>query len=197
MINGLLGGLVAITAGCDVVTPQGALLIGAGGGIAATVGTELLERWLKLDDVVGAIPVHGFAGVWGTLAVALFARPEALGDHSRWMQLAVQAEGVALNFLWVFTIAYIAFRLIDHFDLFGGMRVPEESEQQGLNVAEHGTRLGTGEVVAALQALAERKIDMSHRLDETTGDESGELAVYFNRLMDDLIGGMASSAEEL
>ena len=197
MINGLLGGLVAITAGCDAVTPQGALLIGAVGGLVATLGTELLERWLKLDDVVGAIPVHGFAGVWGTLAVALFAKPEALGDTSRWSQLAVQAEGVALNFIWVFTIAFAVFWLIDRFDFFGGLRVSKESEQKGLNVAEHGTRLGTGEVVAALQALADRKIDMSYRLDESSGDESGELATYFNRLMDDLIGGMATSAQEL
>ncbi len=197
MINGLLGGLVAITAGCDVASTHGAFVIGSIGAVVATVGSEILERVFKLDDVVGAISVHGFAGVWGTLAVAFFAPAESLKNGSVIDQFLIQAGGVALNFVWAFGIAYSVFLLIEKFGWFGGMRVSQRSEKEGLNVAEHGTQLGTGEVIKALKALSEGSADMETRLDETSGDESGELAYYFNKLMEDLISGVASSTETL
>ena len=197
MTNGVLGGLVAITAGCDAVTSHGALAIGAIGAVVATSSAEMLERWFKLDDVVGAVPVHGFAGAWGTIAVAFFATPEALATDGRWSQFLIQSQGVVLNFVWVFTIAYTVLKVIDGLRLFGGLRVDRDGESEGLNVSEHGTRLGTGEVVRALRSLSERRMDMGHRLDETAGDESGELAFYFNRLMDGLVKDMVGGTQRL
>lgn len=197
MINGLLGGLVAITAGCDAVTNQGALAIGALGAIAATLGSEMLERWFKLDDVVGAISVHGFAGACGTIALAIFATPEALVADSRWAQFLAQCEGVILNFVWAFGIAYVALRLIDGVGVFGRLRVSRESEFDGLNVSEHATRLGTGEVVRALKGLADGEVDFRQRLDDNVGDESGELAGQFNRIMDGLVGDMVKGTQQL
>ncbi|MGD8781832.1 MAG: ammonium transporter [Ignavibacteria bacterium] len=70
--NGVIGGLVGITAGCASVSPTGAVAIGIGGGITVYLGIYLMENVLKLDDVVGAVAVHGFTGAWGTLAVGLF-----------------------------------------------------------------------------------------------------------------------------
>lgn len=197
MANGLLGGLVAITAGCDAVTTHSALWIGGIGAAVTTIMTEVLERKFKLDDVVGAISVHGFAGVWGTLAIAIFSREDALAADGRLMQFLVQLEGVALNFVWAFSISFVVFKLIDITNFGGGMRVERHAEDAGLNVAEHQTQLGTGEVVSALRRLAEGKADMSDRLDETAGDESGELARYYNRVMDDLIKGVVSGTGEL
>lgn len=197
MTNGILGGLVAITAGCDAVTTQGALAIGALGALAATLGAEVLERWFKLDDVVGAVSVHGFAGACGTIAVAVFATPDALAAGSRWSQFLVQSEGVLINFFWAFGIAYVGLFLIDRAGIFGRLRVSRESEEEGLNVSEHATRLGTGEVIRALKGLADRKMDLRHRLDETAGDEAGELAIQFNRIMDGLIGDMVTGTQHL
>ena len=197
MANGLLGGLVAITAGCDAVSTHGALWIGVIGATITTLGAEVLERQFKLDDVVGAVSVHGFAGVWGTLCIPFFASEEAMLAGSRLMQFLVQLEGVALNFVWAFGISYLAFKIIDKTNIGGGMRVHEKAEHMGLNVAEHQTQLGTGEVVSALRRLAEGNAEFGHRLDETAGDESGELAKYYNRVMDDLINGIVDGTKEL
>ncbi|RED53835.1 methyl-accepting chemotaxis protein [Aestuariispira insulae] len=197
MANGLLGGLVAITAGCDAVTTHGALWIGMIGAAITTLGGEWLERQFKLDDVVGAVSVHGFAGVWGTLCIPIFASAEAMLAGDRFTQFLVQLEGVALNFVWAFGISFLAFKILDSTNIGGGMRVKEKDESVGLNVAEHQTQLGTGEVVSALRRLAEGRAEFGHRLDETAGDESGELARYYNQVMDDLIQGVATGTRDL
>lgn len=198
MINGILGGLVAITAGCDVVGSQSALLIGAIGAIVATLGAEFLERKLKLDDVVGAVSVHGFAGAWGTLSIAIFGNIDAMVDGSRWSQFLVQLEGVVLCFVWAFSIAFVVIKILDKTNWFGGLRVSQEHEEEGLNIAEHGVRLGTGEVVAALRSLAQGRADiLESRLEEHAGDESGELALHFNSLMDRLFLNVIHSTKDL
>ena len=118
-------------------------------------------------------------------------------DGSRFTQFLVQLEGVALNFAWAFGISYVAFKLIDTMNIGGGMRVEEKAEVSGLNVSEHQTQLGTGEVVNALRKLSEGRADLAHRLDETAGDESGELARYYNKVMNELIDGIAYGVKEL
>ena len=135
--NGLLGGLVAITAGCAVLTPAAAVLAGVLAGAVVLIATHVLEHTLKLDDVVGAIPVHAFCGAWGTLAVGLFISRTALADMglTRLELVGVQALGVASAFGWAFgvglAIAFVIKRTV-------GLRVVPQDEQIGLNISEHG-----------------------------------------------------------
>ena len=134
-LNGILAGLVAITAGCHVMDASQAALTGAIGGVISIYGQRLLER-LRVDDAVGAVPVHLFAGVWGTLAVAL------LGDAGRWgtglsrlEQLGVQAAGVAACAVFAFGAGYLLLRAVN---ALLPLRISPVEERLGLNVAEHG-----------------------------------------------------------
>lgn len=138
ILNGVLGGLVAITAGCNVVSPIGAILIGLIGGVVTMIAMEWIEKKLKVDDAVGAIAVHGFSGAWGTIALALFASPDALLASSRLAQLSVQALGVGVGFLWAFGTGYVLYAVLKKVDL---LRVSEKEELEGLDFHEHGDRL--------------------------------------------------------
>jgi len=194
-INGVLGGLVGITAGCDVLDTYGAIAIGASSGVVVVYATMLLERHLKLDDAVGAVAVHGVCGAWGTVLLAVLMPAEHLGEAGRLAQIGVQALGVGVAFAWSFGTGYAMFKLID---VCFGLRVSAAHELEGLNSAEHGTTLGTGLLQQALNDLAAGQADLSRRLDETTGDEAAELAFSFNRLMaklEELIDGIADSAQ--
>ena len=93
-IKGALAGLVAITAGCHAVTAPSAVVVGAIGSIVMMCTEWILER-CQVDDAIGAMPVHGAAGVWGTIAIAFFGIPEILGTGlSRWAQFQIQLTGV-------------------------------------------------------------------------------------------------------
>jgi ammonium transporter, Amt family len=130
LMNGALGGLVAVTACCHTVTPLSAIILGAVAGVIATLGAEALLR-LKIDDVVGAVPVHLFNGIWGTLCVAIFNeggfKMEALG---------IQALGAFSITGAAFFTALIGFKLID---LVVGLRATEEEELDGLDFSEHAS----------------------------------------------------------
>jgi Amt family ammonium transporter len=128
-VNGSIGGLVGITAGCASMAPGFALLSGLVAGFVVVYGMRLLDR-LQLDDVVGAIPVHGFAGIWGTLAAGLFYQ----GDLFNWERVAVQALGAAAAFLWAFPVALVFYFLLAK---TMGLRVSTQHEQRGLDFAEH------------------------------------------------------------
>lgn len=137
--NGTLAGLVAITAPCAWVTPLESLIIGAIGGAVMYAGVYLLER-LKIDDPVGAVPVHGFGGVWGTLAVGIFANSKTGGPvgvlHGGGLeQLGIQLVGVIVVAAFVLSSAGIMFALIR---ATIGLRVPEQAEVLGLDIFEHG-----------------------------------------------------------
>jgi len=107
LLGCILGGLVAITASCDIVSPPGAILIGAVAGVIHNLAFELIIRRWRLDDVVGAVPVHAFCGTWGCLAVALVGRlPDGVG---RWEALGVQALGVTVCFVWATSTSLLAF----------------------------------------------------------------------------------------
>ena len=184
MANGVIGGLVAITAGCASVSPFSAAIIGSVAGLVVYGGILFLEHILKLDDVVGAIPVHGFCGVWGTLAVALFMRYELLTQTglTRLELFTVQAIGVAACFVWTFGLAWLTLKT---FNRFIAIRVTEEDEQAGLNVAEHGAvstllDLATGMHQAALSTT----YDESLKVTVEKGTEVGDLAEAFNNLID-------------
>lgn len=127
-LNGILGGLVGITAGADVVTPVSAVLIGGIGGVLATAGAFLLDR-LKLDDVVGAVPVHLFCGIWGTVAVGIFHE-----DGFSLDRLGIQTFGTFAIAIGSFGVALVLFKVID---TFIGLRVSDEEQEDGLDFTEH------------------------------------------------------------
>lgn len=182
-INGLLAALVGITAGAYAVNPQGAAMIGLISGIVVIASEEFILRVLKLDDVVGAVSVHGVAGAVGTLLVAVFAAPEHLVAATRWDQFVVQFTGVAVGFAWAFGLGIIGFVLMKYTI---GIRVHEHEEVEGLNAAEHGASLGTGELQKILAEMVQGKGDLSTRLDYEPGDEAAEISGLFNVLLDRL-----------
>jgi Amt family ammonium transporter len=126
-LNGVLGGLVGITAGCAALTPPYAILTGAVAGFIVVYATRALER--IVDDPVGAIAVHGVCGAWGTLAAGLF-NAEGFTVY----QLGVQVVGVAAAFLWTFPVSFALFYILDQTI---GLRIRNESEQIGLDRLEH------------------------------------------------------------
>jgi Amt family ammonium transporter len=140
-MNGALAGLVAVTAPCAYVEPWAAMVIGAVGGVIVVFGVELLDR-LKIDDPVGAVPVHGFCGIWGTVAIGIFGSKELMGGS--WdgfiysgnpMQLGIQIVGSLATVGFVIISMGIVFKLID---LTVGLRVSREEELRGLDIGEHG-----------------------------------------------------------
>lgn len=132
--NGALGGLVAITAPCAFVTPEAALLIGVIAGALTYYGVLLMER-LKIDDPVGAFPVHGMNGAFGTLAIGLFATDVGLFYGGGLAQLGTQLVGVLAAIAFVFPASYVMFRAIDRLH---GLRIPEAIERAGIDGFYHG-----------------------------------------------------------
>lgn len=142
IINGALAGLVGITAGADVVSPMAAVVIGAIAGILVVLATMALEK-LRIDDPVGAVPVHLVCGIWGTLAVGIFAPEKAF---------LPQLLGVAAIAAFCATSSFVIFFLIK---ATLGLRVSEQEELTGLDINEHGTGAYSGvEIVMPHQASA-------------------------------------------
>ena len=129
-MNGILGGLVGITAGADQMGPTEAIAIGAIGGMVVVLGIAILDK-CKLDDPVGAIPVHLFAGIWGTLAVGIF------GAKASFDQFMVQLA--SLGIVGVFCVIGALIIALSVKSIVG-LRVSEEEESSGLDIAEHGTK---------------------------------------------------------
>lgn len=128
-VNGSLGGLVGITAGCATMDPQFAILTGAIAGAIVLIGPALLNSF-GLDDVVDAVSVHAFCGVWGTLAAGIFFA----GDMFDSNRIIVQAIGAGAAFLWGFFAAMLMYVLVKH---IVGIRVSPLDEQRGLDFTEH------------------------------------------------------------
>lgn len=128
-VNGSVAGLVAITAGCATMEPLYAIVTGAVAGVLLVLAGDLLDRF-RIDDVVGAVSVHGFCGAWGTLAAGLFKA----GDMFSSIQVITQLIGIAAAFLWTFPIALLMYYVIDKLI---GLRAPTIDEQRGLDYAEH------------------------------------------------------------
>jgi Amt family ammonium transporter len=149
-VNGFLAGLVAVTCPCYWVSPAGSLLLGGVAGVIVVAGIELLE-WLRIDDPIGAVPVHGIAGIWGTLSLGLFAcgKYGSTGpispDNSVPLKglfygggtqvLAAQAIGSLTITLCTFAVAMAVMHLVN---ATGLLRVSEEGELYGLDLHEHG-----------------------------------------------------------
>jgi Amt family ammonium transporter len=149
-INGFLAGLVAITCPCYWVSPTGAILLGGIAGVVVVVGVELLE-WLRIDDPIGAVPVHGMCGIWGTLSLGLFACGKygstgpVAPDNSVALKgllygggaqlLVAQALGSLIITTSTFVVAYAVMYLVN---ATGELRVSREGELYGLDLHEHG-----------------------------------------------------------
>jgi len=140
-LNGTLAGLVAITAGCANVSPIGAIIIGLLAGILVVLSVLFIDRVLKVDDPVGAVSVHGVCGVFGTLAVGLFAVDGGLFYGDGLHLLSIQTLGVLVAFAWAFGIGMILFTAIKKTI---GLRVTEEEELSGLDIGEHGMEAYSG-----------------------------------------------------
>lgn len=134
-LNGALAGLVAITAGCDVVSPLGAFIIGLVAGIVVVLAVEFVDQVLKIDDPVGAVGVHGACGALGTILTGVFATKGGLLYGGGSEMLVTQLIGVGSVALWVIVTMTIVFVAIDKTI---GLRVSAEEEITGLDLEEHG-----------------------------------------------------------
>ncbi|MDR0390268.1 MAG: ammonium transporter [Planctomycetaceae bacterium] len=145
-LNGALGGLVGITAGCDVVSPFGAVVIGLFTSIVLVITIEFIDKVLHIDDPVGAIAVHGVCGIVGTLSVGLLAHPALVGVEvvgtstglfygGGFSLLNTQFVGVISVALWVIVTMMIIFKVLK---VTVGLRVPVVDEIEGLDISEHG-----------------------------------------------------------
>ncbi len=143
-LNGALAGLVGITAGCAVATPLGSIIIGLVAGVLVVASVEFIDKVLHIDDPVGAISVHGVNGVWGTLAVGLFANTESIKGlfyGGGFRQLGVQALGVISVFVWVAVTCLVLFSVLK---ATVGLRVSDKEQLQGLDIGEHGSDAYSG-----------------------------------------------------
>ena len=148
-LNGVLGGLVSVTASCAFVSLGSAIWIGLIGGVLVVLGVIFIDQYLHVDDPVGAIAVHGICGTWGTLALGLFAQdkfaPGTSGDGlffgGSLKLLGAQALGVISVFAWCMLTGFLLFYVIKQ---LVGLRVSREEELRGLDIDEHGMEAYSG-----------------------------------------------------
>ena len=134
-LNGILAGLVGVTAGCDLISPMGAALIGAICGTVMIFAVEFIEHRLKIDDPVGASSVHGVCGSLGTILAGLFAVEGGTFYGGGFGFLGAQIFGVIIVGGWAALMGYIIFKVLDKVH---GLRVPARIEEEGLDIYEHG-----------------------------------------------------------
>ncbi len=152
-LNGVLAGLVAITAPCANVSMSSAIIIGLIAGVLVVLAVEFIDKVLHVDDPVGAVAVHGVNGVWGTLAVGLFAEESFGGVNGLFFgggvsQLLVQLKGVAAVFVWVVLTSALVFAAAKYLI---GLRVDKQEELKGLDLIEHGQEAYSGFQIFANQ----------------------------------------------
>ena len=179
-INGVLGGLVAITASCHIMSPARAAAVGAIAGLLALAGKRVLDR-LEIDDTIGVIPVHLVAGVWGTLAVAILGEPAGWGTGmGRGEQLLVQLTGVAAAGTYAFGMGFGAVWMLNR---LVPLRVRPEEEVMGLNVSEHGASTAMVDLLADMDRQR-RAGDAAARVRVEPHTEVGQVATQYNRVLD-------------
>ena len=134
-LNGALAGLVAITAGCDVVSPGGAVIIGILAGMVLVFGVEFIDKVLKIDDPVGAVSVHGLNGALGTIMVGFLSTDNGLFYGGGAAQLGSQLIGVGAVAAWAMGLGFLVFYILKK---TVGVRVSKRIEEEGLDIYEHG-----------------------------------------------------------
>jgi len=182
VINGSLAGLVSITAACHAVSTPLAVVTGCIGAAIAQLLSRQLVRW-RIDDAVDAIPVHLGAGIWGTLAVALYGQPEILQTGlGRMQQFGVQLMSILAAGGWAFGLTWAMLSVVTR---WYNLRVSEAEEDMGLNVAEHGARSDAYDLLNTMQQQTVAQ-DWSLRAPVEPFTEVGAIATCYNGVMDSL-----------
>ena len=184
-LNGALAGLVAITAGCDMVNPFGAFFIGLIAGIAVVFAVEFIEKKLKIDDPVGAISVHGVCGALGTILTGFFAVNGGLLYDGGFKFLGTQILGVLCVIAWVIFTMTIVFLTIKHTI---GLRVSPEEEIEGLDKKEHGLESSYADFMPVTSTLANITLaegSTSTVPDNSTFDNTDAIPVIYNNSKSD------------
>lgn len=179
VLNGLLAGLVAISACADLVNLPSAIVIGAIAGCISVLLGDLLEKF-KIDDVVSAVPVHLGGGIWGTLAVAFFVPIEKLKLETHTEQLIVQLLGICVSAVWVCGIGFVALWLIN---FFHPLRVSAQTETIGLNFGEHGMKDELIDLMEQFDKIAKNESNPQH-LNVDHGSNNASLCMTYNYLLD-------------
>jgi Amt family ammonium transporter len=182
LLNGVLGGLVAVTAGCHLFEPWAAAVIGAIGGLSVIGGSWLLDRF-RIDDAVGAIPAHLGAGIMGTLGVAILARPDSF-EISAFDQLQIQALGVVAIGAYAFTASFVALYLINK---MVRLRVNEAEEITGLNAVEHNASTAVLDLIHDMEVQRETG-DLGRPVRVDAGSEVESIAHQYNRVIKKIQG---------
>ena len=182
VILGPLAGLVAITAGCNSMTSVTAIFVGIIGAIISIFVNEILNKY-EIDDVVGAVPVHLAAGIWGTLAVGMFSDLEILGTGlTRIEQIKVQFIGVISIGAFSFFGSYFALKVLNY---FYPLRVSPLHEELGLNIAEHGAVSVEHDLIKILEKQSDTG-DLTIRGPQDPFTAGGVIGLYYNKLMSKL-----------
>ena len=179
IMNGVLAGLVSITATANIMTMNQAIIIGIVGGLLSIYVAELLVKF-KLDDAIGVVPVHLAGGIWGTLAVALLGNPTLWGTGlTRTAQLGVQLTGILTAMIWCFIVPYILIRLINQYIPF---RVSQDTELIGLNIGEHDAKTELYDMILEMQDRYQQQ-DFQTPLTVEPYEEVGLIATQYNRIL--------------
>ena len=182
IILGPLAGLVAITAGCNSMTSVVSILVGIIGAIIAIIVNETLNNF-EIDDVVGAVPVHLAAGIWGTLAVGIFGDLNILDTGlDRFSQIKIQLIGIVSIGLFTFVSSYTVLSLVNK---FYPLRVSPVQEELGLNIAEHNAVSVEHDLISILDKQSESG-DLKIRGPQDPFTAGGVIGLYYNKLMSKL-----------
>ncbi len=182
IILGPLAGLVAITAGCNSMTSVTAIFVGIVGAIIAILVNEILNKF-EIDDVVGAVPVHLAAGIWGTLAVGLFSDLSILDTGlDRFSQIKIQLIGIISIGSFTFFTSYF---ILSFFNKFYPLRVSPVQEELGLNIAEHNAVSIEHDLISILDKQSESG-DLKIRGPQDPFTAGGVIGLYYNKLMSKL-----------
>ena len=182
IILGPLAGLVAITAGCNSMTSVTAIFVGIIGSVIAIFVNELLNKF-EIDDVVGAVPVHLAAGIWGTLAVGFFSDLSILDTGlDRFSQIKIQVIGILAIGSFTFISSYV---ILNIFNKFYPLRVSTVQEELGLNIAEHNAVSIEHDLISILNKQSESG-DLKVRGPQDPFTAGGVIGLYYNKLMSKL-----------
>lgn len=176
---GMLSGLVAVTAGCHLFESSGAFLVGVSAAFIGFWAGEFVTVRLRVDDPLSVVAVHGAAGIWGTLAVALLA-PAGTFEDGRLAQLGVQMVGVLSGFAWAFLAGVVCFAPMRWLRV---LRVRPRHEVVGLNVAEHNASMPWVDAIKSITHIM-RTGNLEHRLPVERETEIGMVARFMNHLLE-------------
>nr|WP_102345679.1 ammonium transporter [Bacillus sp. Marseille-P3661] len=180
ILNGIIAGLVSVTAGAHVLTALTALIAGSIGGLLVVLSLRFIDRILKVDDAIGAVSVHGVCGAWGTLAVGLLGDLSLLPMNSRLDQVWVQFIGVTTAFIWSFGVGFIIYYIMKKLI---NIRPTQYEEEVGLNVSEHGAEIAMLETIQAMDEIASAQGDLTRLLKIEQGEDTTEVNLAFNKLL--------------